>query len=333
MERRKFLKIGSAGIAGALVAGSGLITWSKRAHAATINKTFYITDGTLVQPDGVGVYFRGFSDAANGLNVPGAALIVQQGDTVNITVVNTLSTTHSFVIDGVVDSGPIAGGTQAVVSFSAETPGTYAYYDSQNPPYNRLLGLHGGLAVMPSGSTNTLYAGSPTFVKQYFWVFNDIDPVWHNALAGGANPTTPFFPRYFTINGLSSRPPGAPGNGDPSVDANADPRSLLVGSIGDRSLVRMINMSLCTHSMHVHANHMEWLTLNGAIRSDIWKKDILPLYGNMGRVDAIYPFEAPPDAYPPVTTGNYPMHLHDEMTQTAGGGLYLFGTMTEIHFV
>jgi hypothetical protein len=53
---------------------------------------------------------------------------------------------------------------------------------------------------------------------------------------------------------------------------------------------------------------------------------------NMGGADVIYPFEMPPDAYPPVTTGVYPMHLHNEMTQTAGGGLYMFGTMTDIYF-
>jgi hypothetical protein len=28
----------------------------------------------------------------------------------------------------------------------------------------------------------------------------------------------------------------------------------------------------------------------------------------------------------------YPMHLHNEMTQTAGGGLYMFGAMTDIFF-
>jgi hypothetical protein len=77
---------------------------------------------------------------------------------------------------------------------------------------------------------------------------------------------------------------------------------------------------------------MEWLTDRGTVRASVWKKDVLYLRNQLGKIDAIYPFEAPPDAYPPVTTGHFPMHLHDEMSQTAGGGMYLFGAMTDIIF-
>ena len=78
---------------------------------------------------------------------------------------------------------------------------------------------------------------------------------------------------------------------------------------------------------------MEWLTNNGVVRPSVWKKDVIYLRNNIGKVDAIYPFEVPPDAYPPVTSGEFPMHLHDEMTQTGGGGLYQFGAMAGIQFL
>ena len=112
----------------------------------------------------------------------------------------------------------------------------------------------------------------------------------------------------------------------------ADPRSALHGHVGDRTLVRMFNVGKADQSVHTHANHMEWLTENGTIRADVWLKDALYLESDMGAIDAIFPFEAPPDAYPPVTTGVYPMHLHTEMSQTAGGGFYMFGAMTDIFF-
>lgn len=102
--------------------------------------------------------------------------------------------------------------------------------------------------------------------------------------------------------------------------------------MGDRTLVRMLNPGKASHAVHPHGNHFEWLTKNGQIRPQVWLKDTLYLTANNGRIDAIYPFEPPPDAYPPVTTGMYPMHLHNEMTQTAGGGLYLFGAQTDIVF-
>jgi plastocyanin len=331
MKRRDFLKFGSAGIASALTGATGLISWTPRAEAATISKTFYITDGTVTMITGESVYLRGFSSSSTSLNVPGESMVVQEGDTVTIKIVNTLSSTHNFVISGMVNTSIGAGQTKSV-TFTAKNPGSYLYYDSSNAPYNAMLGLHGGFAVMPLNKPNQLYSGSPTFVQQYFWIFNDIDPIWNAALKAGKTPTTAYTPRYFTINGLGGRPPGAPGSHDPNIDGLVDPRSALHGSIGDRTLIRMFNVGRADQSVHTHANHMEWLTENGQVRPDIWKKDCIYLEGNMGATDAIYPFETPPDSWPPASTGIYPMHLHTEMSQTAGGGYYMFGALTDIYF-
>ncbi|WP_457667715.1 multicopper oxidase domain-containing protein [Thiolapillus sp.] len=332
MKRRDFLRLGSAGCVSTMLGGMGLLSWTPRSHAAVISRTFYITEGFIDQIDGSSVYFRGFSSNSDALDIPGEALIVQEGDTVELTLVNTLSSAHSFVIDGVVDSGSVPAGETRTVRFTVTTPGTYMYYDRLDAPHNRLLGLHGGLAVMPAGSSDELYPGSPTFVQQYFWIFHDIDPAWHDRLRRGLMPNTDYVPRYFTINGLGGRPPGAPGSGDPAQDAMHDPRTALHGHVGDRSLVRILNAGMCAQSVHTHGNHMEWLTQNGVIRPDVWKKDCIFLDGDMGALDVIYPFETPPDAWPPTDVGTYPMHLHSEMSQTAAGGYYMFGALTDIFF-
>lgn len=332
MKRRNFLKFSAAGLAASMAGIHGVILWSPRLHATTITRTCYITEGVATHVTGEEVYFMGYSRSPGALDVPAESFIVQEGDTVQITIVNTLNTPHSFVIDGLVDSGPIAGGQSATVEFVASSPGSYLFHDGLNFPYNRLCGLHGGMGVMPQGSANELYLGSPTFVQQKFWVFNDIDPIWHAAVQNGQTPSTSYVPRYFTLNGLGGRPPGAPGNGDPALDNMHDPRSALHGHIGDRTLLRVMNAGMAQQAVHTHANHMEWLTSNGVIRPDVWKKDIIPLDGNGGTIDVIFPFKAPSDAWPPVTTGMYPMHLHTEMSQTAGGGFYMFGAMTDITF-
>jgi FtsP/CotA-like multicopper oxidase with cupredoxin domain len=344
MKRRDFLKLGYAGVAGSLAGGAGLIAWSPRSQAATLTKTLYITDGLITQPDGVDVYFRGFSASPSALDVPGELLTVQVGDAVQITVLNTLDTTHQFTVAGLgVSTITIGAGQTETLSFTAGTPGTFMYLDPSNEPYNRLVGLHGALAVMPA-SGNELFPGSRTFVQQYCWVFNDIDPAWHRRIANGQTPNTPYVPRYFTLNGLSGRPPGATGAMDPSIDSMADPRSKLDGHLGDRTLIRCVNAGQAQHAVHTHGNHMEWLSRNGQSFSDIWEKDIVPLDGNGGRVDVVFPFDPPPDAWPPVTNATlvqaeaeqrhfaFPMHLHDEMTQTAGGGLYMFGALTDIYY-
>jgi len=332
MKRRDFLGLGTAGLASAITGSTGMITWSNRAEAATISKTFYINDGTINQIDGTDVYFRGYSSSSNSLNIPGESLIVMEGDTVEITLINNLNTDHNFVIDGMVNSGTVRAGRSKTFSFTAGSPGTYMYYDDENSNYNQLLGLHGAMAVMPRNSSNELYPGSRTFVKQQFWLFHDIDPAWHDRLRRGLTPNTAYVPRYFTLNGLGGRPPGAPGNGDPAIDSMHDPRSAVHGSIGDRTLIRILNAGLADQSVHVHGNHMEWLSENGVIRPDVWEKDIIYLDKNRGTLDVIYPFDVPPDSWPPATTGEYPMHLHSEMSQTAAGGFYMFGAITDIFF-
>jgi FtsP/CotA-like multicopper oxidase with cupredoxin domain len=339
MERRGFLKAGTAGFA-SLMTGTGLLSWAPRSEAATINKTFYITDGTRTMPDGVSVYFKGYSDSSTGLDVPAASIICQEGDTLQITVVNLLAVTHNFVIGGLkagdpplASTGDIATGDSKTITYTIPTgkAGSYLFYDNKTS-YNVFLGLHGGLAIMPAGKSDQLYSGSPTFKHQLFWVFNDIDPALNSAVQRGVTVPASFTPRYFTINGLTSLPPGAVGFDDPTRDAMANPETQLAGVIGDRTLIRMLNAGMCSHAVHTHANHMEWLTDRGTVRSSVWKKDVLHLRNGLGKIDAIFPFEAPPDAYPPVTHGHYPMHLHDEMSQTAGGGMYLFGAMTDIIF-
>jgi len=332
MKRRDFIKFGTAGLTSAAAGSVGLLSWIPRAYAATISKTYYITDGYTAMPDGVDVYFKGFSSSSSTLNVPGASTIVQEGDTVQITVVNTLSSSHSLVIDGLPDSGTIAAGQTKTVTFTAGNPGTHMFYDKLNAPYNRLVGLHGAFAVMPSGSSNELYAGSATFVQQYAWVTNDIDPVWHDDVRRGRTPSSTFNPYYFTINGRTMRVPGHAEYGDPNIDSGYNPETRLEGSIGDRALVRILNAGMCMHSVHFHANHVEWLAENGQPRPQVWKKDTVLLPNSMGSLDVIYPYEIPPDSWPQVTTGSFPMHFHDEMTQTAGGGLYQFGLATTIKF-
>jgi FtsP/CotA-like multicopper oxidase with cupredoxin domain len=332
INRRNFLKFSSAGMASALLASTGLISWTPRAHAATITQTFYITEGFITQPDGVDVYFRGFSPNNNSLAVPGAQMIVQEGDTVEITIVNTLGTDHSFKIDGIVDSGRIRGGETQTIKFTPDSAGTYMYYDASNAPYNRLSGLHGAFAVMPNGSNDELFDGSNTFKQQYAWVLNDVDPAWNDDFRNNNTPNSKFTPRYFTINGKSMRVPGHPDYANPDIDSGYSADTRIEGKIGDRALIRVLNAGMCIHSLHFHANHVEWIARNGKPRSDVWKKDVVQLPNNQGSVDVIYPFDPPPDAWPQVTKGYFPMHLHDEMTQTAGGGLYQFGAATTIAF-
>ena len=85
------------------------------------------------------------------------------------------------------------------------------------------------------------------------------------------------------------------------------------------------------HSPHFHGNHVRILSVNGTnYTGSLLKKDIVSMFPLDVR-DVIYPFTAPPDAYPAVSGAQgFPMHCHSEMSQTAGGGLYPHGLHTAI---
>src|SRR3569832_1905928 len=124
MERRGFLKAGTAGFA-SLVSGAGLLTWAPRSEAATISKTLYITAGTHTMPDGVSVYIKGFSESSAALHVPATPLVCQEGETLDITIFNRLVVTLNFVKNKHKannptqnNSGDIAGGGSKTITYS-----------------------------------------------------------------------------------------------------------------------------------------------------------------------------------------------------------------------
>ena len=117
MHRRDFLKVGGAGIASTVLGGVGLIGWQPRAHAITVNKTFYVTQGLMTMIDGTDVFVKGFSSSPDVVNMPGEMITddngnaLREGDTVNVTIHNTLSRTHRFTIDGVINQSLSANRT------------------------------------------------------------------------------------------------------------------------------------------------------------------------------------------------------------------------------
>lgn len=317
LTRRTFVKWGGMGAATAALSGSGLLSWVGRAEAAVLDVGLSITDGVVNMIDGTPVYHWSYSTDPARVEVPGRVIQAAQGDTVRLAVRNTLDEAHSFTIPGVVSTGAIPPGQIVRRTFTAPAPATYTYFDAVNSPVGKVLGLHGALVVMPLGADNVSYVGGPTFVRQYVWVLHAIDTRWNAAAqAGRAVDKTSFVPRFFTINGRS---------GDRSAQArDTSPR----GKVGEPALVRMVNSGLPVKCIHFHGNHVRVLARNAEVL------DIQPLKDAVfmpkdERVDVRIPFDAPPDAFPPVATSKYVVHDHQEMTQTADGGLYPNGMLTD----
>ena len=317
--RRNFLRWGGASAAAGGLGAAGLLQFDGRAEAASIDVRLFVNAGLVDVGNGKRIFHRGFSTHADGIGVPGNVIHAVEGDAINVSVTNNLSEPHSFAIAGVADTGPIRPGVTERISFAAPPAGTYLYEDRLDAPVNRLLGLHGVLVVMPAGAAQVPFAGGPRFVRQYVWVLGVIDPRLHErARLGrplGFDPDT-FEPSVFLINGRF---------GDFAEHArDAAPH----GRIDEAALIRMVNVGLPVKSMHFHGNHVVVLSRDAKVLDLRAEKDTVFMAPGE-RVDVLLRFHAPGDAYPPVRTGHYPVHDHQELTQTLTGGLYPNGMLTQ----
>ena len=318
MTRRGLFWRGAAGAAATAV--GGLLVAHDHAHAQAVNVRLYVNEGFVALPGGTQLYHRGFGTAPDDAGMPARVLRAVEGDHVTVSVTNTLDEPHGFAIDGVVDTGPIAPGATATVNFAAPQAGTYLYADPLGTPVNRVLGLHGALVVSPAGASNVPFVGGPRFVREFVWVFTCIDTDWserarRRELVDGV---AGFTPDVFLLNGRF---------GDFSSKAlDTTPH----GRVGEPTLVRMVNAGLTVKSIHFHGNHVQVLARNGSPPPVVMNKDTV-FVDREERVDVLLPFKVPPDAFPPTRISDFPVHDHQEMTQTLHGGLYPNGLLTDWH--
>lgn len=289
---------------------------------------------------------------------PDRTIIAEVGSTVRLRVHNRLTKPHALRIDGVADTGPIAPGATAALSFKAPAAGTYVYHDPGGGSVERILGLHGVLVVVAPTARWQLGPGKAEFERQWVWLCQDVDPVWAARARSGQviDPAaTPPVPRYFMLNDRSgfrslavSQDAAAsratleetlPSGSTREIDVRAFNRGEAGPTVGTGQLIRLVNVGAVIHQMHFHGNHVWTVRRNGSDfprsvgRVDAeghavlqqWE-DVVEL-DQMDRKEIILPIRRPPEV--PDRTWNarnedwdYPMHCHAEPSQTAAGGLY-----------
>jgi FtsP/CotA-like multicopper oxidase with cupredoxin domain len=318
VTRRGFLGRGASGVAAAALGGA--LVAHGHAEAQAVDVRLFVNEGLVELPGGEPLYHRGFGAAPDDPGMPARVLRAIEGDRLTVSVTNTLDEPHAFAIRGLVDTGPIAPGATATVRFDAPRAGTYLYADPLGAPVNRVLGLHGAMVVSPAAASNVPFPGGPRFVREVVWVFTCIDSGWSER-ARRRQPvdmSAGFTPDVFLLNGRL---------GDYSSKASDTAPH---GRVGEATLVRMLNAGLTVKSIHFHGNHVQVLSRNGSPPPVVMNKDTI--FVDRGEVvDVLLPFKAPPDAFPPTRVSVFPIHDHQEMTQTLHGGLYPNGLLTDWH--
>lgn len=251
------------------------------------------------------LYTWGYEDK-NGFRSPGPPLLVTEGEPVELTVTNDLWESHSFSISGTSVNSSISSGQTQVITFTAPPPGTYIYGDFTNP-LNRALGLCGGLISMPSGITNSPWAGGPTFDRQYLWLLTSLDSTWNRAIQNRLPVDTKIYrPNYFFING-SAYPESMMKMSMPEMP---DLEGLMIHEMLNSSiLIRIANAGLVPHSVHWHGFHVKQIAKDRNRMSGFLIKDNI-LISPQATTDVILTFDK---------VGKYMTHDHILMSLTANG--------------
>jgi hypothetical protein len=193
MKRRDFLKLGVSAGAATIIMGSRIpFLGIRNAFAATQTLEVTITDCmkqmvTHNEINDARCYFWIYKMKADGVDIPpecpGPTIYAVQGDSITISITNTLDEPHSFFIPGrlpgdpaIFDSGSIpAGATIGPLTFTVNQTGAHLYHDNLNAPVNRSMGLHGALVVRPLaaalGHNFTPYDNPTPHIQNIFDMF------------------------------------------------------------------------------------------------------------------------------------------------------------------
>lgn len=305
MHRRDFLRAGVSGAVAFTFAGLTQLL-PRSAHAATISValTAQATNKTLV--DNRSILVWQFSSTAGGPGSLASGITAAQGDTINLTLTNSMTVPVNFAVPGTnILSDACPPGQTITFPFTAPAAGSYFYTDTINGDLSRAMGLSGPLVVMPAGGGNALYDGGPTFNRQYTLMLNEFDDRVNDAVAAGQTPSLANYePNYFFVNGLSY----------PQTRTDADTRIMM--AVNENIALRFIAGGLIANPMHFHGYHVKVATRNRVVETQVIDKDTVPVRPNEC-VDLIVPVTQP---------GIYEIHSHFMPAVTANG-VYANGTL------
>jgi FtsP/CotA-like multicopper oxidase with cupredoxin domain len=241
--------------------------------------TFVARAGYISTGDGQSLLVWGYANGSTGfMQYPGPTMIVNQGDTVTVTLTNELSVPVSIVFPGQVNvqaSGGVTGtltseapagtpttpGGPVTYTFTASHPGTYLYHSGTQQDLEVEMGLVGALIVRPIGADPLRHAydhPNTAFDHEYLFLLTEMDPSVHWLMDLGLGSQVDFTTYHSTLWFLNGR--NAP---DTMSEAGADAPWLQHQPYncmprmhpGEKVLMRLIGAGRDLHPFHHHGNN------------------------------------------------------------------------------
>jgi FtsP/CotA-like multicopper oxidase with cupredoxin domain len=273
------LALTAAPAAAAIQGIEGTLTGTTRSFVLTA-KADYVTSA-----DGASLLIWGLTDGTRA-QYPAPTLIVNQGETIAITLNNELVATTSLIFPGhdvagagdctdtsglpapgpgdasgrITCEAPAAG--SATYTFPAENAGTYLYHSGTNAALQSEMGLFGAIIVRPYGfdELNPTAYGHPKtgYDREFLFILSEMDSRIHDAVEfgdslAGTEYLGDYFSNYWFMNGRTApdtlSEPNVPWL--PTQPYNTLPRM----TPGEQVLIRVVVAGRDAHPFHHHGNH------------------------------------------------------------------------------
>lgn len=231
-------------------------------------------------------------------SAPGPTIQVNQGDRVRIIVENHLPEPtsmhwHGFEIPNAMDGAPgisqdpIKPGERFLYEFTLHQEGTYFYHSHM--AMQEMLGMLGAFIMHPK------HAYTPRVDKDFVLMLQEYAVLPNNSVPN----TMSMEFNWLTINGKSG----------PAVEP-------LIVRLGDRVRIRMINLGMDHHPMHMHG-HTFWVTgtEGGRIPQTAWIPANTVLVGVAQARDIEFVANNPGDW---MLHCHLPHHMMNQMSSSAG---------------
>lgn len=251
--------------------------------------TLVARPGLISTGDGQSLLGWGYANGNGLMQYPGPTMIVNQGETVTVTLTNELAVPVSILFPGqanVTAAGGTAGTlTKEVVvgctlatdpcavtySFTASQPGTYLYHSGTLQDLEVEMGLIGALIVRPNAADPLHQAyehPSSAFEREYLFLLTEMDPNIHRLVDFGMMNMVDFnayHPTLWFINGRNA-PDTMLGAGNQASWLAYQPyNSMPQIHPGERALMRLIGAGRDLHPFHHHGNNAWTIARDGRL--------------------------------------------------------------------
>ncbi len=280
--------------------------------------TLTATDAHIRTGDGDSVPMWLFA-GANGAQYPGPTLIVNQGDTVSVTLKNQLQLPVSLVFPGqkvtvsnssggvpgllTTEVPPDNGLSSVTYTFVATQPGTYTYYSGTQQELEIEMGLVGTIVVRPTGFNPSVAASatggrkaftniSTAYDREYLMFLSEIDVEQHKAMGRGD---------IRSIDHADRRPVTWFENGRTFPDTMADAvvsylptqpyNSMPISHPGEKVLIRFVGAGIDLHPLHTHGQNHLVIARDGRVLNSQMNNDLPPDLGVSDYTTTVVPGE------------------------------------------